>query len=145
LITRHVPWTRLLEPGPTTDPDGHRHELFDYVLRNRTRLVLKPANLTRGAGVHIGAFSNEGDWADVLRTAAGSRYVVQEYAPLPVVRELVDDGTRTETRYLDLSCYVVDGKLAGFLSRSSIGPVVNMGGGGACVPVIQFDRRSVPG
>jgi uncharacterized circularly permuted ATP-grasp superfamily protein len=136
-IERHVPWTRLMRPGPATAPDGQRHDLTDYVARNRARLVLKPANLTRGEAVLVGPYVTDAEWVEGIRAAGRARYVVQEYVPLPTMQVPAPDATGLQEVFVDLAFQVVSGRLAGYLSRCSPRPVVNMGAGGALVPVVQ--------
>jgi glutathionylspermidine synthase len=145
VIDSHVPWTRLMRRGRTTDPDGVVHDLFDYVARNRPRLVLKPANLTRGQGVLVGLHTTDSVWSAALGAAVSARYVVQQYVPLPVMHVPTGDGTRLEPVYVDLSCHMLAGRLAGYFSRCSVNPVVNMGAGGHCVPVIQVASQESTG
>ncbi|MEV0561418.1 hypothetical protein [Dactylosporangium sp. NPDC050588] len=137
-IGRHVPWTRLMRPGVTTDPDGSRHDLLDFVARNRQRLVLKPANLTRGESVLVGPYVTDEAWAAGIRAAATDRYVVQDYVRLPSLRVPAPDAGGWRDVFVDLTLQVVSGRLAGYFSRCSSGPVVNMGVGGSLVAVVQL-------
>jgi hypothetical protein len=142
LIREHVPWTRFMEEGMTLDPDGVSTDLFTYVASNRKRLVLKPANLTRGERVLVGPHVMDSDWQRGLAMARKDRYVAQEYTPLPRLDIPADSGTGFNTVNVDLSCYMLDGNLAGFFSRCSADPVVNLGHGGSCVPVVQVEQAT---
>ncbi|MFH8349574.1 hypothetical protein [Streptomyces sp. NPDC018045] len=142
VIAKHVPWTRLVRQGRTTGPDGTDIDLFAHATARREHLVLKPANLTRGEGVLIGPHVDERQWQEGLGAAAkGERYVLQEYTPLPRMDIPTADGSGTQRVNVDLSCYLLAGSLAGFFSRCSDNPVVNLGTGGACVPVVQVDGK----
>ncbi|XIA67496.1 hypothetical protein ACFIOY_18755 [Bradyrhizobium sp. TZ2] len=58
LIARHIPWTRLVRAGVTTDPEGRRIDLIAYIQENRANLVLKPSNATRGEHVLVGCLTS---------------------------------------------------------------------------------------
>ena len=53
LISRHIPWTRLLADAKTTR-DGESFGLLEYVRRRRDDFVLKPNDEYGGTGVHAG-------------------------------------------------------------------------------------------
>lgn len=133
VIDQHVPWTRVVEPRRTTGIEGTAVDLVEYVSRNRGRLVLKPTSSTRGERVVVGPFVSDYEWENTVGTALTSRFVAQEYVPLPVMSV---PGASLGRVYVDLSFHVLAGRLIGFFSRCSPRPVVNMGAGGACVPVI---------
>jgi diaminobutyrate-2-oxoglutarate transaminase len=139
VIKRHVPWTRLVKPDITCDPDGCRVDLVKYILGNRTRLVLKPANLYAGIGVKVGRHGTEQEWNQALRSALEQRYIVQEYVPIPQADIPRFESDSVSPLYVDFSCFMTNGLLTGASSRSSSKSVVNLTAGGACrVPVIRI-------
>jgi hypothetical protein len=93
LIAAHVPWTRHfgLEQA---DFEGERVRLADFVVENRRRLVLKPADLSSGRDVWIGRFASAERWRhQVDRAAREGRWVVQEYVePAPGFYQMGDYG-----------------------------------------------------
>ncbi|ESW76201.1 hypothetical protein X772_32385 [Mesorhizobium sp. LSJC280B00] len=45
-VARHIPWTRVVRGGITTDSEQCQIELIDYIRENKADLVLKPSNAT---------------------------------------------------------------------------------------------------
>lgn len=99
---------------------------FDRALDGRREFVLKPSNLTRGAGVVRGRDCMPAEWEQVLSMALSGpgSHVLQEACDMRVV---VFDGI---SYHGDLSAYIIDGELAGFMGRVSREPVVNIGRNG---------------
>lgn len=76
---RHLPWTRIVEPGIATTPSGETSELGRYVLAHRDDLVLKPGAGSGGSGVHLGWQHSDDSWAAAYDEAlAAGGYVVQQ-------------------------------------------------------------------
>jgi diaminobutyrate-2-oxoglutarate transaminase len=123
LIRRHVPWTRLVSSVRTRCPSGARVDLLEFVAQNKDRLVLKPANLTRGEGVVVGPLTSRRRWLATLRAATRARYVVQEWVPHSCV----------------VGLFLFSGRLVGFHGRASTEPVVNVGRTGWIVPVVVVE------
>ena len=78
-IDRIVPWTRLVQPGPVTVPDGSRADLLDYAMARQDELVLKPSMGLEGIGVIPGweDLSPE-QWRGQVTSASAPWYVIQE-------------------------------------------------------------------
>jgi hypothetical protein len=137
---RHIPWTRLLRPGRTTSADGSRVELVDHVRRQRRRLVLKPANSTRGEGVVIGPQVDEATWSAAVTAALGSRCVVQQHVPHPTLGP-VDDGPAGLGWPVVLGSYLFAGQPVGIQARAAGAAPVNVGHGGVVLPVVVVETR----
>lgn len=137
LIERHVPWTRVLNAGKTSLPDGSHADLATWAASEQDRLVLKPRNLTRGERVLIGPSTRETKWKDSLCLAMrDGDCVLQEYIPLPTTTDvpLLGEASNTTLNY-GLAAYVFGGRFAGLQSRASRDPVVNIGHRGLIRPV----------
>lgn len=96
---------------------------LDRAVDRRHEFVLKPSNLTRGAGIVRGRDCRPAKWEQVLSMALSGpgSYVLQEACDMRAV-------TFGDISYHgDLSAYVINGELAGFMSRASLEPVVNIG------------------
>ncbi|HEV2373476.1 MAG TPA: hypothetical protein VGS19_15045 [Streptosporangiaceae bacterium] len=137
LITRLVPWTRLLVPGNTALPDGSRGDLLAYTEKQREHLVLKPANSTRGDGVIHGALASADEWATALARSLQSRHVIQERVSHPS-RDL--PRLAGQAGYCGLDGYLLGGEFAGFHARACAEPTINIGRGGSVFPVLIADR-----
>jgi hypothetical protein len=81
IVRDYVPWTRLVRPIETSWR-GRRASLADILLGERQDLVLKHAPSAGGMGVYVGRFTEEKQWAGIVRYALGqSDWVVQEHLP----------------------------------------------------------------
>ncbi|MER8861887.1 glutathionylspermidine synthase family protein [Mesorhizobium sp. M0757] len=138
LIARHIPWTRLVREEVTTDPKRRRIELVSYIQKNKTDLVLKPSNATRGEHVLVGRLTSSELWEEHIDRAARDPYVVQEYVAPGEVTALHLPSRSIKKMAYGLDCYVFGGRLAGFQSRASLDPVMNVGRSGILLP-IAFD------
>lgn len=135
LVRRHVPWTRLLAPGKTTDPDGAPVELAKFAASAKARLVVKPTTRTRGEGVLIGRETPPEQWQHTVESALGtSNHVVQEYVELPRIDVPMPSGVTTMAYGLDT--YLFAGRCVGLSCRASLDGVVNLGKRGALLPVV---------
>jgi hypothetical protein len=137
IIERHVPWTRLVTPGNATDPAGRLISLPEFIIDQRARLIIKPCNLTRGENVTIGALTTADSWnATVGRAVRSGDYVVQQYLPLPAMEVITGNPPQAQHMAYELDTYLISGRYAGFLCRTSIDPIVNVGRSGIMVPVV---------
>jgi hypothetical protein len=77
LIRQTVPWTRVVTRRKTK---YHEEEidLLDFILKNRSRLVLRPNEDSDEHRVFIGAEMSGYGWESALRIALRTPYVVQE-------------------------------------------------------------------
>ncbi|OBQ95833.1 MULTISPECIES: glutathionylspermidine synthase family protein [Mesorhizobium] len=134
-IEHHIPWTRLVRAGVTTDPEGHRIELIRYIRENKANLVLKPSNATRGEHVLVGRVTSSTVWEEHIDRAARNPYVVQEYVRPGEVTALHPPSRSIKKMLCGIDCYVFGGRLAGFQSRASFDAVMNVGRSGILLPV----------
>jgi hypothetical protein len=76
-IRDHVPWTRVVTAAKTTHKN-HTIDLPDYVLKHRTKLVLRPND--ENAEIHpiFGSECDDSTWERALRQAMRTPFVVQE-------------------------------------------------------------------
>ncbi len=146
LITRHVPWTRMLADTRTTH-NAETIDLLEFARRRRENLVLKPNDEYGGAGVTLGWEADERQWDTAIERALSGqqgRWVVQER--IPVRREIFPysvAGAGVEMRdvLVDFAPYLFRGKLAGFLTRLSATGLANVTSGGGQVPAFRVRRR----
>ena len=133
LFRAHLPWTRLVRPTHTHDPDGKRADLVSYIRRHQTRLVLKPNTLYGGQGVVIGSRVGRAVWERTLAQALRGRphYVVQRFAPIGTHRFPILDGQtiRVVDRHV-VSGFFFNSSDIGLVGRFSVDPVVNVSRGG---------------
>lgn len=77
LIRTFVPWTRVVFQRKTEYED-RQIDLFDFILRNREKLVLRPNEDLGGQTSFAGAAMSQPAWERALRLAIQTPYVVQE-------------------------------------------------------------------
>ncbi|MBI4470397.1 MAG: hypothetical protein HY650_13860 [Acidobacteria bacterium] len=138
-ITRHLPWTRKMKADWTTNRDGHRIDLIDFVRREKDRLVLKPNSEYGGRGVVLGWSCDQTDWEDALEEALKSSFVVQERVAVGMERypSYASGQLRYDDRYFDIDPYVWQGnRVEGCGIRLSSSALLNVSaGGGSAIPV----------
>jgi len=134
-IRRHIPWTRRLREGLAAGPEGEDVDLIPWVRAQRGRLVIKPDHQYGGQGVRLGWQEDEAGWDEAISEALGRESVVQVAVPLSYQRFPLLDGSGESGEFLvDQAPYLFRGKMGGFLTRLSTGPLANVTAGGSMVP-----------
>ena len=143
-ISRHVPWTRVVEERRTV-VDGREVDLLEYAAGNREHLVLKPNDDYGGAGISLGWETDQSSWEAALKSALVEPYIVQERIELPVepYPALTADGVVLADRIVDTAPFVFGGAhIDGCLTRISTASLVNVtAGGGSTVPTFVVEPR----
>lgn len=134
---KHIPWTRVVKDETTISMDGDNVKLFDWAIKNKQRLVLKPSNATRGEGLLIGPFTESQEWKMTLKQALDDNetWIVQEYIRGRLINAVHPDIGVTDPMWSGIDTYVFGGKFAGFQARASFDPVMNVGRRGILLPV----------
>ena len=70
LIERHIPWSRLLVPGPNTWRGEKISSLVDLVIEKREQMMLKPFIGHAGKDVYAGAATEPDTWKQMVEEAA---------------------------------------------------------------------------
>lgn len=76
-IRDFVPWTRMVQAAKATYQE-EEVDLPDFIMKNRSRLILKPNDDATDQQAYTGADLNDTAWEKALRQAMRSPYVVQE-------------------------------------------------------------------
>jgi hypothetical protein len=92
LVTRTVPWTRLLGDKSAGAGESDRRALIKECVARREGLVLKPSSLSMGTGVVMGADVSEQHWRAALEAPDKPDYVVQERI-FPEPESIIDPDT----------------------------------------------------
>lgn len=141
VIRNHLPWGRLLREVSSSDPDGRRVDLVDYVIANREELVLKPTHEAKGTGVELGWQHTASSWESAVRAALDADCVVQKKVPTErVAYPSAEPGVSIKALYEDTDPFVARGQLGGFLTRLSEEAIVNVSRGGSVVPTFVILR-----
>lgn len=135
IVRRHIPWTRMLAGGETSGPTGDPIDLLPWMRSRRAELVIKPDHKYGGQGVRLGWQEDESSWDEAIAEALGRESVVQLAVPLSYQRFPLLDGSGESAKFLvDQAPYLFRGKVGGFLTRLSTGPLANVSAGGSMVP-----------
>lgn len=138
-IRRHVPWTRRLREGTTTDAEGRSVDLVAHVRANRNGFVIKPNDEYGGAGVTLGFEQTDAGWDDALAAALTDGDCVVQ-ATVRIRREPFrvqgDDGAWHDVpTVIDLDPYLFGPLVGGCLARTSSTNLANVTAGGGTLPV----------
>jgi uncharacterized circularly permuted ATP-grasp superfamily protein len=137
-IAGAVPWSHLVRDCEV-ERDGFRGPLREYVLRHRTRLVLKPTAEYGGTGVVLGWLVDDSRWERAFEEALRAPSLVQERVGLGRESFPLAGRMPLEFRefYADLNPYVWNGvRSVGCGCRLAPGELLNVtAGGGSAVPV----------
>ncbi|RRR69689.1 MAG: hypothetical protein EI684_14980 [Candidatus Viridilinea halotolerans] len=140
-LAAHIPWTRVVRPGPT-QYQGATLDLLDFARRNRERLLLKPNDDYGGRGITIGWEVDAATWDAALAAALISPFVIQEkvqiaYETYPT---LIDDQVVFAPRLVDSDPFLFGSSVQGCLCRLSTVTLLNVtAGGGSTVPVFVLE------
>jgi hypothetical protein len=132
----HLPWTRMVTPGPGTDPDGGSVDLLAHLSRNRENLVIKPTEGYGGAGVELGWLHTDASWQQVVDKAAAGGHVAQQRVPIGTEHfSVLEQGFPVQGFTADHNPLMCAGKVAGYYVRLAAegGGLTNVTGGGATV------------
>jgi hypothetical protein len=136
LAREHLPWTRLVADGRSTDDQGEAVDLLAYLAARRDELVIKPTDGYGGAGVELGWLHTDDSWAKVIADAAAGGHVVQQRVPILTEHfSLLREGFPLQGFTADHNPLLCSGKLSGYYVRLAPegGGLTNVTGGGATV------------
>jgi hypothetical protein len=130
-----IPWTRFMHPSKT-DYRGKKVDLFEFVRKNRQKMVLKPNAGYGGFGVTIGKETTPEKWDSVLEQCAKAPWVVQEYVAIPNEQfPLVGDDVTWGKKNVNINFFAHDGQFGGGYVRISDSSIINIHQGGGLVPI----------
>jgi hypothetical protein len=120
-IKDFVPWTRMVQAAKTTYR-GHTVDLPEFVMKHRTKLVLKPNDDSAELNSFRGAETDDLGWEKALRQAMRVPYVVQEVAePARAVFPLMQYGSlMMKEMQIDVHPHSFLGKVHGCSSWLSV-------------------------
>ncbi len=120
-IKDHIPWTRVVQAAKTTHK-GHTVDLPDFVMKHRSKLILKPNDDSPDQHSFRGSETDDIGWEKALRQAMRTPYVVQEVAePAKVVFPLMQYGSlMMKEMQVDVHPHSFYGKVHGCSSWLSV-------------------------
>lgn len=140
-VLAHLPWTRMLDSGTVSLPDGTRGDVRSYVMAHRDNLVIKPASGYGGTGVELGWEHDAESWEQVFDAAlAAGAAIVQQRIPL-LERDypMLAPGLPVERFNVDRNPIYCRGEVPGYYIRASTGGITNLTGDhGSNVPAFRL-------
>jgi len=140
-VKAYIPWTRKMDETITISKEGQDISLFNYVMKHREELVLKPTWAAGGYEVYVGKYTDREKWSNAIESAMGCPWwIIQEAVEIPEYEFPVikDNKVVLEKKNLNLNPYVFDGKYVGCLGRISESKVINVSAGGGIIPVFAL-------
>lgn len=116
--TASLPWTRVLRSGFTTDSEGSRCDLVEYLQSHRETLVVKPTAGYGGAGVELGWLHNDQTWREVVERAMSGGHIAQARVDIADQEHAeLASGFPVRPFTADHNPLICDGELAGYFIR----------------------------
>lgn len=109
-VKRHIPYTGIFGGG---------EEVFQKVLNNKEKYIMKPKDLNASQGVYTGRDLTKEEWENRLKDSWNNQYLYQEYFD-PFTREFLlfkDGDFQVEEFRSILGLYMYKEKCAGVYSR----------------------------
>lgn len=138
-IRENIPWTRLMKEGKTTF-QGKEIDLYEFVAKNREKLVLKPIDMYGGIDVCVGKDASQQKWEEFINKTFERKFVVQEYVPIPEEEfPVIEERVVWKPKKINVNFYAYNLKYAGGITRTSEASVINIsaGGGLAVIQVVE--------
>lgn len=143
-VRAHIPWTRWVEER-RTEFGGQPIDLIPWTLEHKDHLVLKPNDDYGGKGIVLGWEVDAAQWAEAVKVALASPYIVQDRIALPSepYPSFVEGRVQIYDRLLDTAPFVFNGAyMDGALTRLSTVALLNVtAGGGSTVPTFVAEKR----
>lgn len=116
-----VPWTADVEEGP----------MIEQLHRERSQLILKPADGYGGQGLFLGWEMEAAEWDNAIQEALQSRYVAQRRVHIPHAEFPVplDNGWDFQDFRMDFDPYMFAGQTADPLVRVAQSDILNVKAG----------------
>jgi hypothetical protein len=135
VIQNHVPFTAMLGEGALCAGDG-----LAEIRSSAKDWVVKPVSASGGRGIIFGRDCSAEQWDATLsqRNAVVQKVVPEWVLPFPDARS----DYALKDCFVDLSPFLIRGRLAGFMCRLSQTVPVNVSQGAHAVPVFVFNPSS---
>lgn len=114
------------------------------LLREKNRIVLKADTLTRGQGVSLGNQEDSNSWELLVKKTRNNHGVIQTKCSIPTrVGVRVLDGTpKYIDEYYGIDIFMFNENMEGFVSRSHLNQIFNIGNGGCESPVLILGEKN---
>jgi hypothetical protein len=139
VISRHVPWTRSVQPVKTMF-EGVECDLLPLIRSERERLVLKPNDDYGGHGVFLGWETDAASWSRAIEIALSQSYVVQlRAASKKVSIPMFSDRVSREEMFIDFNPFLFNNRAEGALVRLSSSSLLNVTSGGGQTALLVME------
>ena len=139
VISRHIPWTRLVRRGPTTFEDT-QCDLLPVLRTAREQFVLKPNDEYGGSGVVLGWETSSEGWARAIDVALERPYVVQQRVPVEkTLFPMFNEVAHAAPLIVDFNPFLFDNQVEGGLVRLSATSLSNISSGGCQTALLVLD------
>lgn len=139
VFTRHIPWTRRVEPTKTFF-EGGEVDLIELLRSEQHRLVLKPNDDYGGHGVFIGWETSPEEWSSAITVALNRPYVVQARVAMKKTRiPAFADSVRMEEMFVDFNPFLFENEPEGALIRLSSSSLLNITRGGGQTALLVME------
>lgn len=115
---------------------------LEKIISHKDNYVIKRVIDTRGRGVWLGRELTDETWQKLVNSIVDKPYIVQEFIPhKPVsVYSAAEQPVKT-AMFSNLALFMINGKSAGMLSRSSSELITNVGRSGCIRPVYIYTNK----
>jgi hypothetical protein len=137
-----IPWTRKIQDRLVLE-DGRIVEAESHLMRAKDGLVIKHANAYSSSAVYLGEDHSEEQWREIVRESLEGDWIVQERIELPEIdiEYWEDDQLKRSRCIYNVSPYIYDGQLGGFLARASTDKLTSFKSGEIATIIPCFERK----
>jgi hypothetical protein len=123
--------------------DGREVDARPHLIEHRESLVIKHANAYSSAAVFIGEDTEPEKWIQVVDDSLQGDWIVQGLIDLPYieVEYWEEDRLHKANCIFNVSPYIYDGKLGGFLNRASTDKLTSFNPGQVATVMPCFERE----
>jgi hypothetical protein len=141
IVREVVPLTKKVKDRLVLS-DGREVDTRSHLIEHRNSLVIKHANAYSSAAVFIGEDTEPEKWTEVVEEAVEGDWIVQEEIDLPEIEIDYWEGDRLHKArcIYNVSPYIYDGKLGGFLNRASTDKLTSFRPGQVATIMPCFER-----
>ncbi len=143
LVKEIIPWSIEINDNSIKNYKGGKAALLKYITRKKNDLVLKPSIAYGGVDVFIGEDCSKAIWEKAAtRAIKEKKWIVQEYLNIPTidVPEIKNGTVVYNKKYINLCPFVINKKVAGFVTRISSSKIINTTQGGGMIPTFILKK-----
>lgn len=142
IIKETIPWSRTVLKDKIEDFSGEIVNSEEFLKNNKDKIVLKASIGYGGKEVFVGNQTKKIEWNKIINLSQKTKtWVAQEYVDIPKIKVANSRCKNlTSEKYINLCPYIIDNKVAGFLTRVSSSKVINISSGGGILPTFIVEE-----